>query len=103
MAERGRPPKEKSFANMLGIELAQVLGLNSEGKPITKLRKIAEVLVSKAMEGDMAAINAVADRTDGKPMQAVEHTGEDGGPVVFTTIYEALRDKAEAEARDKLN
>ena len=103
MAERGRPPKEKSFANMLGIELAQVLGLNSEGKPITKLRKIAEVLVSKAMEGDMAAINAVADRTDGKPIQAVEHTGEDGGPVVFTTIYEALRDKAEAEARDKLN
>ena len=94
----GRPPKEKSFANMLGIELAQVLGIGLDGRPITKLRKIAEVLVSKAMEGDMTAINAVADRTDGKPMQAVEHTGEDGGPVVFTTIYEALRDRAIEDA-----
>ena len=71
----GRPPKEKSFANMLGIELAQVLGI-VDGKPITKLRKIAEVLVAKAMEGDMTAINAVADRTDGKPMQAVDISGE---------------------------
>lgn len=72
----GRPPKDKSFANMLGIELAQVLGIGLDGRPITKLRKIAEVLVSKAMEGDMTAINAVADRTDGKPMQAIEHSGE---------------------------
>jgi len=72
----GRPPKEKSFSNMLGIELSQVLGIGMDGRPITKLRKIAEVLVAKAMEGDMAAINAVADRTDGKPMQAIEHSGE---------------------------
>lgn len=72
----GRPPKEKSFANMLNIELRQIIGTDLEGKNVTKLRKIAEVLVSKAMEGDMAAINAVADRTDGKPMQAVEHSGE---------------------------
>src|SRR5688572_8984737 len=101
MAERGRPPKEKSFANMLGIELAQVLGLNSEGKPITKLRKIAEVLVSKAMEGDMAAINAVADRTDGKPMQAVEHSGEIGDGSSKDQRDAAFAAAIQAEAEDR--
>lgn len=68
----GRPPKEKSFANMLNIELKQAIGIGVDGQPVTKLRKIAEMLVSKAMEGDMAAIKEVADRTDGKPVQAVE-------------------------------
>lgn len=72
----GRPPKEKSFANMLNIELKQAIGIGVDGQPVTKLRKIAEMLVSKAMEGDMAAIKEVADRTDGKPVQAVEASVE---------------------------
>lgn len=72
----GRPPKEKSFANMLNIELKQAIGIGVDGQPVTKLRKIAEMLVSKAMGGDMAAIKEVADRTDGKPVQAVEASVE---------------------------
>lgn len=48
------------------------------------LRKIAEALVAKAMEGDMAAISEVANRLDGKPLQAVE-IGEPGD-------FEALSD-----------
>ncbi len=28
------------------------------------------------------------DRAHGTPKQSIEHTGEDGGPMVFQTIYE---------------
>lgn len=66
----GRPPKERSFANMLNIALTAV-GPSGE----TKLREVAEVLVSKALEGESWAIKEVADRTDGKPMQQVELSG----------------------------
>lgn len=99
----GRPPKEKSFANMLNIELCQLLGTGLDGKPITKLRKIAEVLVSKAMDGDMAAINAVADRTDGKPMQAIEHSGEIGDGTSKEQRDAAFAAALQAEAEDRRN
>jgi hypothetical protein len=66
----GRPPKEKSFANMLNIALT-AKGTTGE----TKLREVAEVLVSKALEGESWAIKEVADRVDGKPMQQVELSG----------------------------
>jgi hypothetical protein len=66
----GRPPKEKSFANMLNIALT-AKGVSGE----TKLREVAEVLVSKALEGESWAVKEVADRVDGKPMQQVELSG----------------------------
>lgn len=88
----GRPPKEKSFANMLTIELRQAIGIGEDGQPVTKLRKIAEILVSKAMEGDMVAIKEVADRTDGKPMQAIEAS------VDIETTSKEQRDAAVAAA-----
>lgn len=62
----GRPPKEKSFANMLRIA---VMNAGQTGQP--KLREIAEKLVDSAVEGKMDAIKEVADRIDGKVPQAV--------------------------------
>lgn len=69
----GRPPKEKSFANMLNIALSEK-GVSGN----TKLREVADILVSKALEGESWAVNMVADRTDGKPMQAIIHSGDIG-------------------------
>lgn len=57
--------------------------LQDDGK---RLRAIAERLLDKAAEGDVAAIKEVGDRLDGKPRQAIEHMGEGGGPVV-TTVH----------------
>ncbi len=74
----GRPPKERSFANMLNIALKEADGITLDGQPNTKLRQIAERLVSKAIEGDMQAIKEIGDRVDGKPMQQIEHSGEIG-------------------------
>jgi len=40
-----------------------------------QLRNIARQLISQAEQGDLQAINVFLDRLDGKPMQAVEHSG----------------------------
>lgn len=72
----GRPPKEKSFANMLNIAIKEAI----EGSDKTKLRAVAEALVDKAMSGDVQAIKEVADRIDGKVPQAV--VGDDDEPPI---------------------
>jgi hypothetical protein len=63
----GRPPKEKSFANMLNIAIKEAI----EGSDKTKLRVVADALVDKAMTGDVQAIREVADRIDGKVPQGI--------------------------------
>lgn len=39
----------------------------------SRLRRIAEALLTKAEEGDMTAIKELGDRLDGKAMQAIDH------------------------------
>lgn len=51
------------------------------------LSEIARVLVDKAVAGEAWAIQEVANRFDGKPAQAVQLTGEDGGPVETVTRF----------------
>ena len=86
----GRPPKEKSFANMLNIAIKEAI----EGTDKTKLRVVADALVDKAMSGDVQAIKEVADRLDGKVPQGVIGGDEDDNPIgiVFKTIYETRGD-----------
>ena len=62
----GRPPKEKSFANMLNIAIREA---HDEGKD--KLRAVADALVTEAIAGNIQAIKEVADRLDGKVPQAL--------------------------------
>lgn len=72
----GRPPKEKSFANMLNIAIKEA---HSDGRD--KLRAVADALVEKAIAGDIAAIKEVADRLDGKVPQAI--SGDDENPLTM--------------------
>lgn len=73
----GRPPKEKSFANMLNIAIKEA---SAEGG--TKLRAVADALIEKAISGDVQAIKEVADRLDGKVPQGVIGGEEDDPPIV---------------------
>ena len=85
----GRPPKAKSFANMLNIAIKEA---NAEG--VTKLRQVADALVAEAIAGNVVAIKEVADRLDGKVPQAV--VGDDEhDPINLATRIElvALRGK----------
>jgi hypothetical protein len=61
---------DKPFADALRMEVA------AAGADHRKLRAIAKKLLEKAEEGDMQAINCVADRLDGKPAQSVELSGD---------------------------
>lgn len=87
----GRPPKEKSFANMLNIAIKEA----SETGGGTKLRDVADALITKAISGDVAAIKEVADRLDGKVPQAI--AGDDENPLNFvhTVVREIVRANTE--------
>ena len=46
-----------------------------------RIRDGIEKLLDKVAAGDLEAFKTVADRTDGKPVQANEISGPEGGPV----------------------
>lgn len=54
------------------------------------LRKVAAVVVEKAIAGEQWAIQEVGNRFDGKPAQAVEVSGADGGPVETVSRIELV-------------
>jgi hypothetical protein len=89
----GRPPKEKSFANMLNIAIKEAI----EGTDKTKLRAVADALVDKAMGGDVQAIKEVADRLDGKVPQGLIGGDENDPPVAVQMLeLRAVYPKADA-------
>lgn len=81
----GRPPKEKSFANMLNIAIKEA---HDEGRD--KLRAVADALVEKAISGDIAAIKEVADRLDGKVPQGVIGGEENDNPIVHEILIRGV-------------
>ncbi len=75
--EKADRSKAKRIKQRLIAELEEA---DAEG--ITKLAKATRAIVDKAIAGDVAAFNAIADRVDGKPVQAVVGgDDEDGGPI----------------------
>ena len=48
-----------------------------------ELSKFITAILKKAKKGDVKAFQAVADRLEGKPAQALNLAGADGGPIVF--------------------
>ena len=64
----GRPKTDKLFREALNVAIKR-----TEGNK-TMLAHIADALVAKAIMGDVPAINAIADRLDGKPHQTAEIT-----------------------------
>jgi hypothetical protein len=71
----GKPKSTKQFKDAL------LLAVNRADGDKVKLAQIAEALVEKAIAGDVQAINAVADRLDGKPVQAI--AGDPENPLEF--------------------
>lgn len=58
---------------LVGDMLRRIAKQNPE-----KLRKACEKVLDKAIEGDVSAFKEFADRLDGKSVQPVSGTGEDG-------------------------
>jgi hypothetical protein len=72
--------KSKQWA--LAIE--QALQTRSKAAGRAALNDLAEVLLTKAAEGDMAALKELGDRLDGKAAQSVEVTGDAANPLSIT-------------------
>lgn len=51
------------------------------------LDNLAKALIAKALEGDVPAIKEIADRSDGKVPQAMEHSGDDEHPIAFRLTW----------------
>lgn len=63
---------EKPFADALRMELAEA------GTDHKALRAVARKLIDKAATGDLAAIQELANRTDGRPAQQLNLADADG-------------------------
>lgn len=69
----GRPPKGKSFTDVLNrIMDEQLQSMDGMEKREALMRK----LVKAAFDGEQWAMNAVMDRIDGKPTQKVDQTNK---------------------------
>jgi hypothetical protein len=51
----------------------------ASGQKTKKLALLAEVLVEKALGGDVAALKEIGDRLDGKPTQGLDMKHDVGG------------------------
>lgn len=84
MAGKGAPKgnnnagKNKPWSDALRKALLQ-----SDG---ARLRRIAEALLKKAEEGDIAALKELGDRVEGRVIQQIEQSGKDGAPLMPTTV-----------------
>lgn len=85
----GRPPG-KTFSGYLRDLLEEI-------DPDTKkenFRILSEALFKTARKGDVQAIREFADRLDGRPKQAIEHSGEiKGNAIVFTDFSNDTENK----------
>lgn len=79
----GRPPgaqnKDKPFRDALRLAINEADGDNK------RLRRVAEKLIDRAIEGDVSAIKEIGDRLDGKVAQSI--VGDDDlDPISVRTI-----------------
>ena len=51
---------------------------------IKAIDELADKLLDQCASGNLQALQELGNRLDGKPAQAVQHMGEEGGPVVHT-------------------
>lgn len=63
--------------------ISQALEKRSKAEGKQMLDRLADALIDKGLEGDMAALKELGDRLEGKAMQGIELTGANGGAVVI--------------------
>lgn len=79
-AKRGAPVGNKNGAKNNRIWSNTVRRVAMRGKG--QLEKLAQALINKALDGDIAALKEFGDRFEGKIPQAIEGTGEGGELII---------------------
>lgn len=81
MGKRG-PKGDKLISDALRVAMLRDSKVaDQDGKALSRVYAMAEKIAEKAENGDEWAASFVTDRLEGKPKQAVEHAGEDGGDI----------------------
>ena len=81
---RGRPKKGAALA-----EFIRYTGeLKYHGTDQTYRERAVRALWEQAAKGYLPALQFIAERTEGKVPQRMEHTGADGGPMEQSTVIE---------------
>jgi hypothetical protein len=75
--------KNSSKSNRLWAETIRRAVVQDDAQ---RLRQIAEALLTKASEGDMAAIKELGDRLDGKALQENKLTGDSDQPIEIKIV-----------------
>ena len=75
--------KQRRIKQRLVAELEE-----ADAQGMTKLAIVARAIIQKAMEGDVPAFNAIADRVDGKVPQPI--AGDDENPLLLIARIERL-------------
>ncbi len=91
---RGRPKKR-----LIDQALEELL----ESNDAEAARDVAAALLKRARKGDLRAIQLIAERTQGKPMRAVEISGPDGGALELDLMTDEELDQRINELSAKLN
>lgn len=98
MANRGAPPGNKNASNAkewkdaIRYALAKK-GANEDGDEhahIRGLRVVAKKFVDACASGDAWAMKELGDRWDGKPPQAIQHSGDSENPLVVEKIERVI-------------
>ena len=71
--------------------IRRAVARRGNGDQAKGLNTLADKLLAKVEEGDMAAIKEFGDRYEGKIPQATEISGPSGGPVEATISVEFIR------------
>ena len=77
----GRQKYEPIVTDAFRLAALRIMKGDPEGR--SYLAAAVESVVEQAAAGDLDAFKVLAERLEGKPRQAVEVTGEDGGPLTF--------------------
>ena len=87
--ERG--PRARICAQRLIAELNE-----TDANNISKQQRLANALLEKALEGDVAAIKEVMDRVDGRVPQQIQ--GDPDNPLVIEAITRTIIDAGHSKA-----
>ena len=71
----GGRSQDKAWAEAIRIAVNEP---DDDGRK--KLRRLADVIVARALAGDVTAMREIGDRLDGKPAQAI--VGDDNAPPI---------------------
>lgn len=81
--ERGGQPGNQNAAKgrMWRDAIQRALRKRSKSDQVEALDELAEQFLDAVRKGDITAFKELGDRLDGRPMQALEHSGPDGGAI----------------------